>query len=48
LHINETPFCPAEQKGATGIVTRHYQMLIDGAWTDGTGQERLDSHNPFD
>ncbi len=29
-------------------MARHYQMLIDGAWTDGTGDERLDSYNPFD
>lgn len=29
-------------------MTERLQMLINGAWTDGTGQERLDSHNPFD
>jgi (Z)-2-((N-methylformamido)methylene)-5-hydroxybutyrolactone dehydrogenase len=28
-------------------VTQHYQMLIDGQWTDGAGTERLDSYNPF-
>src|SRR3546814_18619926 len=29
-------------------VSKHYQMLINGQWTDGTGTERLDSYNPFD
>lgn len=29
-------------------MTKHFQMLIDGAWTDGTGSERLNSYNPFD